>query len=299
MQRSITASAVWTTAALALMAGAATLSSQVIPSMQATPAATLAAPGASAPSLAKRTTTAASAIARSTAAATSSAAAAVAAVAAKSSATLPAIRVATPAAAAAVRATSPKEPAVVSQKELRAKMKWVPIRWGGEKAKTLDEASRLMLAQAAAEHAGLEEVGLSFEDVYGVIEAETSWVPRGGMGRNGVASHGLAQFEPRTAKGLGLKNPNDPVQAVYAAAVYMKHGAEWAADRIDHLKLTPEQYSAKLREGVSIYYNLSIRGRNKWDGLNTARLPVETQRHIRNVRSGAEKAAELADDILG
>jgi hypothetical protein len=50
---------------------------------------------------------------------------------------------------------------------------------------------------------------------------------------------------------------------------------------------------------VSIYYNLSIKGRNKWDGVNTAQLPLETQRHIRNVRAGAEKASDLADDLLG
>jgi hypothetical protein len=123
-------------------------------------------------------------------------------------------------------------------------------------------------------------------------------VPRKGMGRNGVSSHGLAQFEARTARGLGLKDPNDPVQAVYAAALNMKHGAEWAAERIAHLKLTPEEHQAKIREGVSVYYNLSIRGRNKWDGLNTAQLPIETQRHIRNVRAGAEKASDLADDIF-
>jgi hypothetical protein len=162
---------------------------------------------------------------------------------------------------------------------------------------TLDESSRLMLAQAAAEKAGLKDVGLSYEDVYGVIEAETSWIPRSGMGNNGVQSHGLAQFEPRTAKGLGLKDPNDPVQAVFAAAMNMKHGAQWAAERLQPLKLAPQDYAVKLREGVSIYYNLSIKGRNKWDGLNTAELPVETQRHIRNVRAGAEEAAELARQL--
>ena len=293
MQR-ITASSVWSVAAVVVMAGAATLSSQVSPFASATapvadaPAAptTPVAAAAAATGAVEKTTSAAAAVARSTAAATTSAAAAVAAVAARSPAVPPAIRAATAVAS------------VTSEKELRARIKWVPVRWDGEKTKTLDEASRLLLAQAAAEHAALHEVGLGFEDVYGVINAETSWVPRKGMGRNGVTSAGLAQFEPRTAKGYGLKNPSDPVQAVYAAARYMKDGAEWAADRIEHLPLSPEQRAEKIREGVSIYYNLSIKGRNKWDGLNTARLPVETQRHIRNVRAGAEKATDLAEDIL-
>ena len=202
-------------------------------------------------------------------------------------------------AAAAVAAVKPEAVSIAfaSEEELRAKMKWVPVKFGGERVQTLDEESRLLLAQAAAERAGLEKVGLSYEDVYGVIDAETSWIPRTGMGRNGVPSMGLAQFEPRTAKGLGLKDPNDPVQAVYFAAVNMKHGAQWASDRIAHLKLSPEQYAAKMREGVSVYYNLSVKGRNKWDGTNTSTLPIETQRHIDNVRNGAEEAAELAEEI--
>jgi hypothetical protein len=297
MQRFTTASTVWTASAIALIAGVATLSSHVgqsAPVQALLPVAAAAAPVVnSTPTVLQRTTSAAAAVAKSTAAATRSAAAAVAAVAANSPATPPAIRIAAaPAAAIAF--------AVGSEKELRAKIKWVPIRWDGEKTLTLDQASRLMLAQAAAEHAGLDKVGLSYEDVYGVIDAETSWVPRSGMGRNGVSSHGLAQFEPRTARGLGLKDPDDPVQAVYAAAVNMKHGAEWAADRLEglKLKLSPQQYSQKLREGVSVYYNLSIRGRNKWDGLNTAQLPIETQRHIRNVRAGAEKASDIAEEIF-
>lgn len=218
------------------------------------------------------------------------AAAAVAAVAEAAPATPPAIRVATPVATVAVK--------FASDEALRARIKFVPVRYAGEKLHTLDEESRLLLAQAAAEKADLAKVGLGFEDVYGLIDAETSWIPRTGLGKNGVTSYGLAQFEPRTAKGLGLKNPNDPVQAVFAAAVNMKHGAEWAEDKIAHLKLTPEQRAAKIREGVSVYYNLSVKGRNKWDGVNTAALPVETQRHIRNVRAGAEKASDLADDLL-
>jgi hypothetical protein len=269
------------TSIVAVLGAAAVLSSQLGSSVTAPAASAVA-----------KTTSAAAAVAKSTAAAaTTSAAAAVAAVNRAAPAVPPAIAIAGNGASAAVK--------VASEEVLRQKIKWVPIKWGGEKTKTLDEASRLLLAQAAAERAGLHQVGLSFEDVYGVIDAETSWVPRSGMGKNGVQSQGLAQFEPRTARGLGLKNPNDPVQAVYAAAINMKHGAEWAEDKIAHLKLTPEQRAEKIREGVSVYYNLSIKGRNKWDGLNTAKLPIETQRHIRNVRAGAEKASDLAEDIQG
>jgi hypothetical protein len=201
----------------------------------------------------------------------------------------------TPPALALAAATGAKAKiALVSEDNLRAQIKFETVRWAGKPVQTLDEESRILLAQAAAAKAHLGEVGLSYKDVYGVIEAETSWIPRTGLGNNGVTSYGLAQFEPRTAKGLGLTRPDDPVQAVFAAAVNMKHGAKWASAKIEGLKLSPEEHAEKLREGVSIYYNLSVKGRNKWDGFNTAQLPIETQRHIRNVRAGITEAEQLA-----
>jgi hypothetical protein len=184
-----------------------------------------------------------------------------------------------------------------SEDALRAKIKFETAHWGGKPVRTLDEASRIVLARAAAEKAGLSEVGLSYQDVYGVIEAETSWVQRTGSSKDGTPNLGLAQFEPRTAKSLGLTDPEDPVQAVFAAAKYMKLGAQWASSKIASLKSNPALYAAKLREGVSVHYNLSIKGRNKWNGLNTAQLPVETQRHIRNAAAGAREALELAHNL--
>jgi hypothetical protein len=181
----------------------------------------------------------------------------------------------------------------LSEQSLRAQIRYETVRWDGKEVRTLDEASRILLAQAAAQKAGLHEVGLSFHDVYGIIEAETSWIPRTGASKDGTPNLGLAQFEPRTARGLGVKDPQDPVQAVFAAAVYMKHGAKWAADRLGPLKLHPEVHAAKVREGVSVYYNLSIKGRNKWNGLNTTDMPAETQKHIRNAVAGAREAADL------
>ncbi|HEX7891688.1 MAG TPA: hypothetical protein VF522_20225 [Ramlibacter sp.] len=157
----------------------------------------------------------------------------------------------------------------------------------------LDPASRIALSRSAAERARLHEVGLDFRDVYGVINAETSWVPRTGMGKNGVASHGLAQFEPATARAVGLRDPNNPVEAVHAAARLLREAAVWSKQRVARLSLAPEQKAAKLREGISIYYNLSSRARATWSGLNTQALPVETLRHIRNVREGAKQADQL------
>lgn len=201
----------------------------------------------------------------------------------------PKLRFAAPAARPAIQ--------LASEQAVRPLLKFQTVRWAGKPVQTLDEASRILLAKAAAEKAGLREVGLSFHDVYGIIEAETSWIPRTGSSKNGTPNLGLAQFEPRTAKGMGLKDPNDPVQAVFAAALYMKDGAQWASAKLAPLKLSPQQHAAKLREGVSVHYNLSIKGRNKWDGLNTASLPIETQRHIRNAAAGAVEATQLVRQL--
>lgn len=177
--------------------------------------------------------------------------------------------------------------------QLRSKIHWVETRIGSDKLLTPDDSSRVLLAKSAAERARLQDVGLSFKDVYGIINAETSWIPRMGASKDGTPNLGLAQFEPATARALGLRNPNDPVEAIHVAALHMKEAAEWSANRIANLKLGAGERAEKLREGVSIFYNLSTKGRNRWNGRNTAKLPIETQLHIRNARSGAQFAAQL------
>lgn len=181
--------------------------------------------------------------------------------------------------------------------QLRSKLRWLPVRYAGNVLKTPDAPSRLLLAQSAAQRAGLSEVGLSYRDVYGIINAETSWIPRMGSSKDGTPNLGIAQFEPETAKAIGLENPADPVEAVHAAALHLRDAAKWSAKRISGLNLSPEEHARKLREGVSIYYNLSTKGRNEWNGLNTAKLPVETRRHIANAQLGAREAAELETQL--
>jgi hypothetical protein len=183
--------------------------------------------------------------------------------------------------------------------QLSKKLNWVPVRYAGNVLKTPDAQSRILLAESAARRAGLNEVGLNHRDVYGIINAETTWIPRMGASKDGTPNLGIAQFEPATARAVGLTDPSDPVQAVHAAAMHLKDAAKWSARRIAGLKLTPEQHAQKLRDGVSIFYNLSVKGRNQWNGLNTAKLPVETQRHIANARLGAHEAAEMEAQLRG
>jgi hypothetical protein len=189
------------------------------------------------------------------------------------------------------RAFTPRADGYYNQ--LRAKLRWVDVRLGDNKLRTPDPVSRLLLAQSAAQRAGLHEVGLSYRDVYGIINAETSWVPRMGASKDGTPNLGIAQFEPATARAVGLQNPHDPVEAVHAAALHMKEAAVWSARRLEKLKLPPQVHAVKLREGVSIYYNLSSKGRSAWNGVNTAKLPIETRRHISNAAYGAREAATI------
>ena len=178
-----------------------------------------------------------------------------------------------------------------SYDRLRARLRWVQTRVGGAQLLTPDLHSRVLLAKSAARRAGLQEVGLSFQDVYGLINAESSWIPRTGASRNGTPNLGIAQFEPATAKALGLRDPADAVEAVHVAALHMKEAAIWSAERLQGMKLDAGEHAEKLREGVSIYYNLSTRGRAAWNGHNTRKLPRATQLHIRNARAGAQEAA--------
>ncbi|HYF42910.1 MAG TPA: hypothetical protein VEA35_10740 [Ramlibacter sp.] len=181
--------------------------------------------------------------------------------------------------------------------QLRSQIRWVTTRLGQSEMLTPDLPSRMLLARSAAERAGLREVGLGPEDVYGIINAESSWVPRTGASKDGTPNLGIAQFEPATAQAVGLRDPHDVVEAVHKAAEHMKEAAQWSAQRISGLKLSPQQRAAKLREGVSIYYNLSSRGRAAWNGRNTHQLPRETYRHIENARLGAREAAFLQAEL--
>jgi hypothetical protein len=176
-------------------------------------------------------------------------------------------------------------------RELRGQIRWVPARIGREVLLTVDPASRLLLAKSAAQRARLHELGLGFEDVYGLIAAESSWTPRDGASRDGTPNLGIAQFEPATAAALGVRDPHDAVEAVHAAAEHMREAAAWSASRIARLKLNRKERAARLREGISIYYNLSVRGREAWDGRDASRLPAATNAHIRNAREGAKEAA--------
>jgi hypothetical protein len=182
---------------------------------------------------------------------------------------------------------------------LRAQMRWVPTKIGREIMPALDFESRMLLAKAAARRVGLAEVGLSYKDVYAIINAETSWAPRRGESRDGTPNLGIAQFEPATARALGLRNPDDPVEAVHAAALHIKEAALWSRERVRRLRVGKDERAEKLREGISVYYNLSTRGRNQWNGMNTATLPTAAHRQCaRRCPGGGNARRATAREVM-
>ena len=180
--------------------------------------------------------------------------------------------------------------------DLRQRLNYVDVTFEGRRTLTLDGASRVALSKWAASQHQLHRHGLSWRDLYGTIQAETDWIERQGMGKNRVASHGIAQLEPATAKVLGITDPRDPIQAVHAAAHLLKEAGAWSRAKVAHL---PAQLRANaMRDGLSVYYNLSSRARAAWNGENTAELPVETQQHIRNARQGVKDAGYIETQAL-
>ena len=121
-----------------------------------------------------------------------------------------------------------------------------------------------------------------FRSIYAVVQAETGWASREGMGLNGKPSFGLAQMEEATARALGI-NPSDPREALVGVSRLLKEASAWAKAR-----------GADKKMALSVYYNLSTKARNAWNGVSADDLPVPTQNHIKNLRDGHRIATALA-----
>lgn len=174
--------------------------------------------------------------------------------------------------------------------------KFIDVKFEGQTYSVLSPVSRIALTKAVAEEVGLKKVGLNATDLYGAIYAESGWIPRNGMGANGVTSKGLAQFEPNTATSLGLKNVEDPLQAIYGAAVLLKEGAQWSAYKLREAGIGPKNRTdhPAFREGVSIHYNTSTALRKTWNVDNTDEFPQATQHHIKNSAAGRYEAKSIS-----
>ena len=154
---------------------------------------------------------------------------------------------------------------------------------GGKTFETLHPMERVRLCKEVATEQRLSGHGMDWRDLYAVVQAETGWASRNGQGLNGKASFGLAQMERATAESLGI-DPDDPKQALAGTAKLLKEASAWARAK----------GVADKRAALSVYYNLSTKARNEWDGVSIDTLPKPTQQHIQNVKDGRKIATALA-----
>ncbi len=184
------------------------------------------------------------------------------------------------AAAAAIGLATPSPLAAHDPNDLGdPKLPPVTVIVEGKTYKAINPLERVRLCKEIAQQEQLQRHGLDWKDLYAVVNAETAWVARDGMGRNGRPSYGLAQLELPTAAALGISDPSDPRQALHAASKLLKDAAAWGL-------------RANGRPAISVYYNLSTKARAEWSG-KVADLPSETQIHIKNVADGRLIAERL------
>lgn len=185
----------------------------------------------------------------------------------------------------------------LSEDEIRKQLSYVDVMYQGKAHQTLDASSRLLLTKWASDNAKLEDVGLGWKYLYGVIHAESSWISRSGMGKNGVKSHGLAQFENATARLYGLTDALDPLKAVSASANLIRDAATWTQKKLDPLGMTAARQAQALHEGVSVFYNTGWNTRKKWTPERSTHLPSATKAHIKNVHAGHIIANNVALEL--
>lgn len=158
----------------------------------------------------------------------------------------------------------------------------VKVRIEGREMDAMHPMDRVRLCKMVAQEKNLKDMDLDWRDLYAVIHAESAWSSRDGMGFNGKVSRGLAQLEDSTSRALNVKDPNDPKQALGAAADLLKEASRWRMAK-----------GHTVQSGaLSVYYNLSTKARNDWNGSKHS-LPYPTVHHIDNVQMGRNSATLL------
>lgn len=187
--------------------------------------------------------------------------------------------------AGAASAAAPMTAPAGHAKELVDAMQLTPVQVvvSGKAYEAPHPMERVRLCKEIASEQRLNAHGFDWRDLYAIVQAETGWASREGKGLNGKPSFGLAQLEKATAESLGV-DPHDAKQAIVGVAKLIKEASAWARAR----------GVADKRAAISVYYNLSTKARNAWDGETIDTLPTPTQNHIRNLRDGHKIATSLA-----
>jgi hypothetical protein len=104
-----------------------------------------------------------------------------------------------------------------------------------------------------------------------VITQESGWNP---SAKSPVGARGLTQLMPATAKGLGVTNPDDPVQNLSAGAKYLRM-------QLDHFGSIPLALAA---------YNAGPGNVTKYKGVPPF---AETQAYVRNILAHMQQGAPM------
>lgn len=122
----------------------------------------------------------------------------------------------------------------------------VPSAGGVPPAPDVPGQYQPLIAQAASDN------GVPPELLTRVLSAESGFDP---TARSSKGAQGIAQFLPSTARDRGLANPDDPTQAIPAAAQYLaelhqQHGS-WLGALSGYLGGDPQQAASYMKEGAT------------------------------------------------
>lgn len=180
-----------------------------------------------------------------------------------------------------------------------AGVRMVPVRFQGKRLASVYPADRVALAKEAAQSTRLnKKLGAdAWKVVYGVISAESNWVPRNGMGANKRVSYGIAQMESPTAKALGIDPMNAHESAVGVAKLIDEASNAYRSRKHQGLVVTDElgrqmPERTAIAAYISVHYNTSSSMRANWGG-NVGDLEKPTQVHIKNVSFGISEASAI------
>lgn len=144
--------------------------------------------------------------------------------------------------------------------------------------------------QAAQEASRTEGIKIDPLKVGAIMMAESSLVARTGWSANGkTPSYGLAQMEPNTARLLGVKDPNDPLQSALGVAKLVAEGMRFARSngKVDeHIAMSlAYNTSTSLRRSLVTQYGSALR---------LEHLPQATQNHVKNMAYGEGRMAAFS-----
>lgn len=182
-------------------------------------------------------------------------------------------------------------------------IRMIPVRFKGKQIHSVHPEDRIAIVKRASERESLDRMigDEAWKLVYGMIQAESNWIPRDGLGRNNRISVGVAQMELPTAESLGI-DPHNPHEAAQGVAKLVKEAVETYKTRLRKGMVISDERGRKLEHRkalavyISVHYNTSSKFRSEWDGRISS-LHQPTRVHIKNVTYGIGEAGSVDREI--